>query len=105
MKQLANFFIFLEMCLIFGIWILWTFYPESAMTQFQVSTESITGINALNCDMAGIVLAIGLFLLLYFIQGTRWLYPATIAAFAVLFGRVISLFIDGVSQVALLATF
>jgi len=88
----------------FGMWGMWTFAPEAALAQFQVNTNTNTGINALKSDMGGAVLAIGLCLLLYFIRGTKWLYPAMVITFALLIGRIISLGVDEFSTYAVNAT-
>ena len=104
MKYLVKAYLFIIMCLMFGLWGLWTFSPESAQAFFQVETESITGINALKSDMGGMLLVMGLFMLMYFIRGTRWLPAAIIAVSVLLFNRSISLAVDGISTDAVAAT-
>lgn len=76
-------------------WITWTFYPESAMALFQVSAETVWGINMLKTDMTSGVAAAGVCALLYFVRGAQWLPPAIVIVSVFLVTRGISLIVDG----------
>ncbi len=78
-------------------WVQWTFFPDTQMNFFQVSAETLWGINMLKTDMTSGVAASGLFVLLYFLRGKQWLPPAIALVSVFLVTRAISLVMDGVS--------
>ena len=76
-------------------WVQWTFFPDSAMEFFQVSAESVFGMNMLKTDMTAGVAVSGVFALLYFIRGKVWLAPAIVVVSVFLVTRLINIAMDG----------
>ena len=98
MKLVLKGLILLNTIEMFGLWLTWMISPETAEGLFQVDAVNITGMNSLKGDYAGLFLALGVFLVLFFIKGKQWLYPPAIALICIVFGRMISLLVDGYDQ-------
>lgn len=76
-------------------WVQWTFMTEIALETFQVSADTLWGINMLKTDMTSGVATSGVFAALYFLRGKQWLPPAMVLVSVYFITRGISLIVDG----------
>lgn len=95
---IAKIFLGLIALLLISTWGRWFVDTQAILDQYQVAAETITGINALKSGMGGAALIIGIFVILYFFNGSRWLLPVIISTGALLLTRVLSLLFDGFSE-------
>lgn len=93
----SKIFLVLIALLLVSAWAIWFLDTQAMLNQYQVATESVTGINALKTSMGGAALIIGLFIILYFLKGNRWLLPIILSTGVLLIIRTISMFVDGSS--------
>ncbi len=99
LNWISRFFLGLITLLLMSTWVRWFVDTQAILDQYQVTTETITGINALKSGMGGSALITGIFVILYFFKGGRWLLPVIISTGALLLTRVLSLLFDGFSMV------
>ena len=76
-------------------WSRWFFEPEAMYELYEVSAETITGINMLKANMSSGVLAIAVLGLLYLIKGRMWLLPSMVAVACMLITRIGFMLIEG----------
>ena len=95
---LAKVFLGVNGLLLISIWARWLFAPGAMLEQTEIATEGVTGTNMLKSGMGGSVLIIGLFIFLYLLKGRNWLYPAMVATAALLGTRIMSIILDGATE-------
>lgn len=98
LNWVVKIFLGLIALLLISTWVRWFVDTQAILDQYQVAAETITGINALKSGMGGAALIIGIFFILYFFYGSRWLLPVIISTGALLLTRVVSLLADGFSE-------
>ena len=80
------------------LWFNWTFNTSKMEKQFGVSATNATGKNFIKGDIGGLLGAAAIIIVLFIVQGDVWLLPGLILLGTVVFGRVISLIVDGYSK-------
>ncbi|MDC1513609.1 hypothetical protein N8456_05925 [Porticoccaceae bacterium] len=81
------------------------FSPEAMEAQFSVVASRVDGMGTLRGDLGGFFLALSIFTLYGSRSGkSAWLAVPVVFLLAVLFGRVVHIVIDGLTQPALRST-
>ena len=78
-----------------AMWVGWFVQPEAIMSVYEVSANSLYGLNMLKSDMGGFVLTLGILTLLAVWRGGPWFAPALLAQGVVLGTRCLSVALDG----------
>lgn len=77
------------------VWIRWFMATDGMLMQYELTATSSNALNALKTGMGGAILTLAIFILLYFIKGSRWLLPIAVSSAAFLLSRSIGIVQDG----------
>lgn len=77
------------------VWIRWFVDTDGMLMQYELTAMSSNALNALKTGMGGAILTLAAFILLYFINGSRWLLPIAVSSAAFLLSRFIGIVQDG----------
>ena len=91
----SNIFLGAMSALLLFVWIRWFIDTDGMLMQYELTATSFNALNALKTGMGGAILTIAVFIILYFIKGSKWLLPIGVSSAALLISRSIGIIQDG----------